>query len=381
MDINAANILLAAAGAQSKVFFKDFGQPVTGIAADETHVYVCSANRIGKYTHAGVKVWLKQISTDLGLLSVALSPNGNIVALGGSSSSDYMHVAVWNPEGVSQGATRLGVASGSGLILPKGIATSSANDIFVCGSTNRLSSYTGNYAAYVARFNSAGALTSQTLFAQGSFNSGFSAIAIDGGGSLILGGFANGNALAAKMTQSYGFSWQKSVSSSFFEFTGVAVLGTSCLFVGNDLGLGVVNLFTTGGGLTASARNSSVSGPYSISTSSDKIFVSAANSYIANVLSSVTSTSAVWQNKINPGIITRITATSKSIFAASSTSNYFAKLPADGTGLGSYAQGSYAYTASTDSLVATSLSVANSSYTTASLSYSATQFTISDSYI
>jgi hypothetical protein len=291
------------------------GSNVTRIALDSSaNVYVTASNnpagwRIIKYDTNGTLLWQRVYTSSLSFdiaYSIATDSTGAVYVCGTTDQGNQPSITLikYDTDGVLQWQRRLRNFTTLGY----GVAVDSGNNPLVCGYSNGL--------AVVAKYNSSGTLQWQRTINSGTFN----AVSFDTSSNVYVAGNNDVAAFIAKYNTSGVIQWQRSLtnpSSIGASFNSIAVNSSGDSFVcgqtTNNLGSGILLArYDTNGTLQWQRSILSATSVYTYGTSWSIKVDSSSNIYF----------SGGFQDQL---FAVRV---------------FFGKIPADGTGIGTYILGS-----------------------------------------
>lgn len=337
----------------------DYGR---GVGVDSSgNVYLAGSvgvqGHLAKYDSSGTIQWQKRIggSASVSIEALAVDGDGNLYIAGSViPSSQNGFIAKYNSSGTLQWQKRLGAAN---TVYFQAISLDSSGNVYTAGTT----SVDGTEDIVIAKYNSSGALQWQRLFGGGTSNesSQGTGISIDSSGNVYLAGTTNlygeFNGLVIKYNSSGTLQWARR-----FGFT--ATLSLVLKGVATD---------STGDVYLVGQTNSPGSSAFQIAKYN-------------------TSGALQWQRTLDSSSETEvgfgITASSQHIYitgystAPTASIDFLtAKLPSDGSGLGTYRLNgkffTYAASSATDGGTLLNSSVPTLADNTASTTDSSTSLT------
>ena len=296
---------------------------ITRIALDSSaNVYVSSSTtfsanwRIVKYDTNGTLLWQRAYTSSLSFdtaYSIATDSTNSVYVCGSTDigAGGGLTLIKYDTNGTLQWQRQLKNFTTDGL----GVAVDSGDNPLVCGSANGL--------AVVAKYNSSGTLQWQQTIASGRFN----AVTFDASSNVYVVGSNNTAAFIAKYNSSGTIQWQRSLSnpsSGGASFNSIAVDSSGNSFVC---------------GRTGSPQNGILLARYDTNGTLQW------QRSILSVTSSYTSGSS-WSIKIDGSSNICFNANFQDQFF--NVDLFFGKIPADGTGVGTYTlgSGSFSYASS-----------------------------------
>jgi hypothetical protein len=286
-------------------------------------------------TSSGTTVWATQTQyqQDGVWNSIAVDSSANPYVTGyandynGSNNASKWTIARWIPVGGTSWWLKFGAFTGSTAIgIGTGIVTDSSNNVYVTGYAN----YSGTYDMYIAKFNSSGTVQWQQRFYSASTDY-IHGITLDTSGNVYIVGESdvggNYNIIIAKYNNSGTIQWQRSLSGASIENGyGIAVDSSANVYITGNSNTGgtydlIIAKYDTSGTIQWQRKLTGVTGTDSgqairVATSTDGTPILYVAGYVG---------------------------------ASGSSDMIIAKLPVDGTGVGTFTLGSYTLTYSATS--------------------------------
>ena len=388
------------------------GQGIKVDSSGNIYIAATSSNNIyvTKYNSAGVVQWQRTLSSagsDSGN-SIAVDSSGNVYVCGSSTSGangSDIQVVKYNSSGTLQWQNILRTVDGD---YGAGVSVDSSGNVFITGSSSN-----GNLFGVVAKLNSSGTLQWQRSIDGGTVDSdSFQAVTADSAGNVYAAGYvisSTREAVLVKYNTSGTASWQRKITTGDNTYIfGVATDSSDNVYVAGyaDASKIFVAKFNSSG--TSQWINTLTNSSGSTSYLSGIVVDSSGNVYVGGtkntgalaanggilVMKFNSSGTLQWQRDITSSVATgtinggSLALLNNDLYVVGSTigssvAAIFAKVPTDGTGLGTYLVNDFsvsyvvsnfttttAFTVSTStfSLGTSSLTYTSSSLTDASVS-------------
>lgn len=218
---------------------------LTGIAIDSSNnVYVgstgpSSSELFSKFNSAGVQQWAKTTSYSMGPQSLEIDSSGNIYIVGAFSISttkyQFLMKLSATPTVTWLAAQNYGTNAGRGDTF-MGIAIDSGSNVYACGySTDNTSAYN---QAQLYKFNSSGALQWSRSVGLGlGDGSSFFQCDVDSSDNVYAAGFRSDNSVStlSKFDSAGTLQWTRNANLSGFTGVSVDSAGNSYVVGGNSL--------------------------------------------------------------------------------------------------------------------------------------------------
>ena len=185
-----------------------------------------------KYNSSGAIQWqriLGQTYYDTGD-AIAVDSSGNVYVTGrlrNSEQVDHLSLLKYNTSGSLQFQTALNWGGDKGSH-GRGIAFDSSGDILICGNNKPSANYSNQFA--LVKYNSSGALQYNKIFGnQSGGNRQLRGIAIDSSDNIYLSGLGNDHSVITKLNSSLSTQWTRKLTASgqnaYADFYDVVVDG------------------------------------------------------------------------------------------------------------------------------------------------------------